>query len=1220
MGFPQFWIGIRKLDVKIVEKILNIVIAYIVRTVKLVKDAYPVFTGKMINLVKSLISFARQIDPRSLHVALVNVEPPRETQGPEVVASKQTHERDVSRILPEIQHDKVILSKRAKKKNKQQKAEGNQNEPPEQVETVETKSETVRPEKNRSKNRKGPAKKPKDQPRKEFEKVEVVLDVKRVTTLVRFSSEQHESEIRNPCPLCCTSFKESALERHLGHVHGTRCSLVPLLCSDIRNHVISREIFQLKLEQKSNRNGSTFVFKITNCAAVTLLLKSIYTSDGNGSLSSIFAGPGVLRMKPGFYYEDEIEVQVSDDCVQSLLVTVNPIEDVRLPYDVVEQYHIKKVSAKRTRINGTRLNLPRLPIYDIPTAVRKLNEHNFKLQSAFYGPSEYEVLCRLEEAKNRSSLTVGNYSKQVNLLNRVGAEHERHEFESYTIDRPKLELKKKFKKHKDGTTYEQALYALSIDQFKNPPSLINEDVRVVLSITINQVIEVVQGIVEYVETNAILILLEQSIPVANVVNIRFLFNSVTFQLEQQALERLAECRAEVILFPTGTDPVQHGAEMEELTSFQWINIGIASNEEQMVAVRNIVNRTSFPAPYVLFGPPGTGKSSTLVEAIGQIYLHRPQANMLVVAPSNFAANEITSRILNVIPEKHVFRYFSMRCRRNVDNIDEQILQVSNMADKEFELPFYEDIYLARIVVATLATSGRLVQAKIKEKHFSYVIVDECGSAKEITSLVAIGGLATCHDEIHASIVLAGDPKQLGPVIRNDYLKETNQSVSLLERIMTLNLYEMNHNTKGYNNRYITQLRDNFRSHQNLLNFPNNAFYAGQLRAKASPELTHWALKWPRLPNPNCPLIFHSIVGKTQRDNSSFSLFNREEAELVLDYLGDILSNDINGRQVGQCDIGVISPYAAQVLHLRMLCKDRGWQEIEIGSAEQYQGREKAVIILSTVRSRCSNVGFLSDARRLNVTITRARALLVVVGNHNTLQLDDNWKAFIRYCQGSKAFIDGGTTILTKKNEELKKREQRTKPNPAEKMGGSSSQKAKIRNAQMKGSSAQRKPYVPTSNSNSNNKSTKSNSALENHKQSGKVDLEKCDKNSKKLKSIPRPEDTKKATKTSGGKQVVNVNTKKQQGSTHAQTNNKPTKQTLPTAKGKTIYNRRKSKQTKREKSTNKAKQDVQTTDGNQQVDEVSSSEKMQHSAKPERRIQRWWKFRAKKRNQRNAQP
>lgn len=88
----------------------------------------------------------------------------------------------------------------------------------------------------------------------------------------------------------------------------------------------------------------------------------------------------------------------------------------------------------------------------------------------------------------------------------------------------------------------------------------------VLSITINQVIAVVQGIVEYVETNAILILLEKSIPVANVVNIRFLFNSVPFQLEQQALERLAECRAEVILFPTGTDPVQHGAEMEELTS------------------------------------------------------------------------------------------------------------------------------------------------------------------------------------------------------------------------------------------------------------------------------------------------------------------------------------------------------------------------------------------------------------------------------------------------------------------------------------------------------------------------------------------------------------------------------------------------------------------------------------------------------------------------------
>ncbi|XP_021708613.1 regulator of nonsense transcripts 1 isoform X3 [Aedes aegypti] len=655
------------------------------------------------------------------------------------------------------------------------------------------------PKKCRTRN--GKTNKPKKAHLKKYDKVDIVLDVKRITTLIRFVSEQNQSssecELRRTCPLCTTSILESAIREHFVNCHGAKFSLEPLLTADIRNHVISREVLQVKLKQDPHRNGSYFLLTVTNIAAVTILLKSIYVFDGIGTLSPIFSAEGVLRMKPGFFYEDELQLQVSDECVQSLLVTVNPIDELRATYDVVEQYHIKKVCTKCTRIAG----------------------------------------------------------------------------------------------------------------------------------------------------------------------------------------------------------------------FQWINIGISTNEEQMVAVRNIVNRTSFPAPYVLFGPPGTGKSSTLVEVIGQIYKLHPEANMLVVAPSNFAANEITSRILNVVPEKHVFRYFSRSSIRTVNDIDENILQISNMADKKYDLPYYQDIYLARIVVTTLATAGRLVQANIRAKHFRYVIVDECGSAKEISSLVPIGGLATCGDEIHASIVLAGDPKQLGPVIQHNYLKQTNHNVSLLERIMKLDLYEMNRTTKEYNNRYITQLRDNFRSHSMLLNFPNKTFYAGQLRAKASPELTNWALGWHRLPNPKCPLIFHSIFGNMQQHENSTSLFNVVEGELVLCYLTDILHHGINGRQVRQCDIGLISPYASQILHLRTLCIARGWEDIEIGSAEQYQGREKAIIIMSTVRSRSKHLGFLTNAKRLNVTITRARALMIIIGDGYTLQNDANWKALVNYCRQQKAFVYGRTPIF-----------------------------------------------------------------------------------------------------------------------------------------------------------------------------------------------------------------
>ena len=113
-------------------------------------------------------------------------------------------------------------------------------------------------------------------------------------------------------------------------------------------------------------------------------------------------------------------------------------------------------------------------------------------------------------------------------------------------------------------------------------------------------------------------------------------------------------------------------------------------------------------------------------------------------------------------------------------------------------------------------------------------------------------------------------------------------------------------------------------------------------------MANWALGWSLLPNQNFPIIFHPTVGKSLQDKNSTSLYNEVEVNKVMWYIRKILTEGINGREFKQCDIGVISPYALQVAHLKKRFREPKWADIEIGSVEQYQGREKPIIIVSTV--------------------------------------------------------------------------------------------------------------------------------------------------------------------------------------------------------------------------------------------------------------------------------
>lgn len=377
-----------------------------------------------------------------------------------------------------------------------------------------------------------------------------------------------------------------------------------------------------------------------------------------------------------------------------------------------------------------------------------------------------------------------------------------------------------------------------------------------------------------------------------------------------------------------------------------------------------------------------------------------------MATSNAAANELTVRLLKILPEERILRFFAKSHEKKKDFVDQRVMNVSNLFESLKVAGVHKKILSYQVICCTLSTAGRLVMYELPKGYFSHIFIDECGSAKEISCLVPIASFGTGNNDTTTSIILAGDPKQLGPVIQCDFLDKTNHGMSLLERLTDHELYRKNPDTGEYDPRVITLLRDNFRSHQALLKFPNQAFYENQLRVKAAPELTNWAIGWRRLPNYSFPLIFHSVAGEVTRpDKGSASMANVQEAKRVASYVEDILWNGINGIKITQNSIGIISPYACQVRFLRDLLKSRGRDGIEVGSTEQYQGREKAIMIISTVRSGGNGgVGFLANMKRLNVSVTRAQALMIVVGDADTLERNEHWKEFIGFCRKHRAIV------------------------------------------------------------------------------------------------------------------------------------------------------------------------------------------------------------------------
>ena len=187
------------------------------------------------------------------------------------------------------------------------------------------------------------------------------------------------------------------------------------------------------------------------------------------------------------------------------------------------------------------------------------------------------------------------------------------------------------------------------------------------------------------------------------------------------------------------------------------------------------------------------------------------------------------------------------------------------------------------------------------------------------------------------------------------------------------------------------LNTQYRMHPSISSFPNSQFYNGLLEDGVDVEEreTPPGILWPDW---NSPLSFLPVDGDEVLSPDGASKENPAEASWVVKILMDFVEKG----NLHISDIGIVTPYSGQVRAIRDMIPEN-LQSVEVRTVDGYQGREKEVIIFSSVRSnKEGNVGFLSDSRRLNVALTRSRRGLIVVGNPDTLRHDENWNAWIEH--------------------------------------------------------------------------------------------------------------------------------------------------------------------------------------------------------------------------------
>ena len=535
------------------------------------------------------------------------------------------------------------------------------------------------------------------------------------------------------------------------------------------------------------------------------------------------------------------------------------------------------------------------------------------------------------------------------------------------------------------------------------------------------------GTVSYTDGDRMVVTVPDNAPLIDLqggenIGVQLSFDETSYRVMMDALDRVMRSKGrlaslrDLFYTPSGSLSAKgrsNGMKAETFVfqpmHFSYLN----ASQEQAV---NEVLRAKDVA--IVHGPPGTGKTTTLVEAIRETLMRESQ--VLVCAQSNMAVDWISEKLvdrgINVLrignPTRVNDKMLSFTYERRFESHPDypqlwalrkaireirgkrrevrgekyhQKLESLKSRATELEIRINSELFgEARVIASTLVGSAHRL---LDGQKFGTLFVDEAAQALEAACWIPMRRVNR--------VVLAGDHCQLPPTVKSIAALKAGLGKTLMERIVE------NHPEA------VTLLKIQYRMNDDIMRFSSDYFYHGDV--ESAPEVRFRSILDLDIPmewkdtgemrneelgmrNEECGVKNEAVPSfKEEFVGESYGRINKAEAELTLDTLQEYFERIGKQRLLDErVDVGIISPYRAQVQYLRRLLMKREFfkpfrRQISVNTVDGFQGQERDVVLISMVRSNDEGqIGFLRDLRRMNVAITRARMKVIILGNRQTL--------------------------------------------------------------------------------------------------------------------------------------------------------------------------------------------------------------------------------------------
>ena len=539
------------------------------------------------------------------------------------------------------------------------------------------------------------------------------------------------------------------------------------------------------------------------------------------------------------------------------------------------------------------------------------------------------------------------------------------------------------------------------------------------------------GTVNYVDGDRMVITVPNSAPLLDLqqateeIGIQLSFDETSYKLMFEALDRTMKAKNNRLAYLRDLFySHQKAAKFTfEPMRFPWLNPTQEKAVNEVLWAKDVA---------IVHGPPGTGKTTTLVEAINETLMRESQ--VLVCAQSNMAVDWISEKLVdrgvNVLrignptrvndkmlgftyerrfeahpdyPQLWAIRKAIRELRKNRKKGSESYHQkLERLKSRATELEIRINSELlgeARVIACTLVGSAHRLLEGMK---FGTLFIDEAAQALEAACWIPMRRASR--------VILAGDHCQLPPTVKSIAALRAGLGKTLMERIAE-NKPEV-----------VTLLKIQYRMNEEIMRFSSDWFYHGEV--ESAPQIKYRSIleddspiTWIDTSNEENQVTIEGddVVSGEKRDDmnfheqfvgESFGRINKAEADLTLLTLAEYLTQ-VGKRRVLEesIDVGIISPYRAQVQYLKRLLKKYEFFKpyrrlISVNTVDGFQGQERDVILISLVRSNDEGqIGFLKDLRRMNVAMTRARMKLIILGDKSTMTKHPFYQKLWEYVEG-----------------------------------------------------------------------------------------------------------------------------------------------------------------------------------------------------------------------------